>query len=84
MFLRRRQELACRDAVELVTEYLEGALDARERARFEAHLADCPHCSAYLDQLRKTLEVLGRIEPEALEPEVQKELVALFRRWQAE
>ncbi len=84
MFRRRRHELVCREAVELVTDYLEGALSGREQARFEAHLADCPHCRAYLDQLRTTLEVLGRIEPEALEPDVQDELVALFRRWQAE
>jgi anti-sigma factor RsiW len=70
--------------VELVTDYLEGALDRRDRVRFEAHLADCPHCTEYLAQMRTTLDALGRIEPEALQPEVQDELVALFRRWQAE
>jgi anti-sigma factor RsiW len=84
MFRRRRHELVCREAVELVTDYLEGALDRRDRVRFEAHLADCPHCTEYLAQMRRTLDALGRIEPEALEPEVQDELVALFRRWQAE
>jgi anti-sigma factor RsiW len=81
---RRRQELVCREAVELVTDYLEGALEERDRARLEGHLAACPHCSEYLAQMRRTLDLLGRIEPEALEPEVQDELVALYRRWQAE
>ncbi len=81
---RRRHDLVCREAVELVTDYLEGALDRRDRVRFEAHLAGCPHCTEYLAQMRRTLDALGRIEPEALEPEVQDELVALFRRWQAE
>ena len=37
----------------------------------------------YLAQMRRTLDVLGRIEPEALEPAVQDELVALYRRWQS-
>ncbi len=83
MFRRRRQDLVCREAVELVTDYLEGALDRGERARLEAHLADCPHCSEYLAQIRRTLDALGRIEPEALDPEVQDELVALYRRWRS-
>jgi anti-sigma factor RsiW len=81
---RRRQELVCREAVELVTDYLEGALEGRDRARLENHLAACPHCSEYLAQMRRTLDLLGRIEPEELQPEVQEELVALYRRWQAE
>jgi anti-sigma factor RsiW len=84
MFRRRRQNLVCREAVELITDYLEGALDAKDRARLEGHLADCPHCSEYLAQMRKTLDALGRIEAEALEPAVADELVSLYRRWQSE
>ena len=71
----------CRQAVELVTDYLEGALSAADRARLEGHLAACPHCTEYLAQMRRTLDALGRIEPEALDPAVQDELVALYRRW---
>jgi anti-sigma factor RsiW len=84
MFRRRRPELVCREAVELVTDYLEGALSPRERARLETHLSDCPHCSEYLAQMRTILEALGRVEPEALDPKVQDELVSLYRRWQSE
>lgn len=83
LFRRRRSELVCREAVELVTDYLEGTLSDADRRRLEGHLAACPHCTEYLAQMRRTLDVLGRIEPEALEPEVQDELVALFRRWQS-
>jgi anti-sigma factor RsiW len=79
---RRRRALVCRDAVALVTDYLEGALSRADRARLEAHLADCPHCSAYLEQIRMTIAIAGRVEPEQLAPEVQDELVALYRRWQ--
>lgn len=83
LFRRRRSDLVCRQAVELVTDYLEGALSPPERERLEGHLASCPHCTEYLAQLRRTLDVLGRIEPEVLEPAVQDELVALYRRWTA-
>ena len=71
----------CREAVELVTDYLDGALSRRDRARFEAHLADCPACGQYLAQIRTTIDSLGRIEPDDLDPAAQDELVALYRRW---
>jgi predicted anti-sigma-YlaC factor YlaD len=51
------------------------------RARLEAHLAACRHCTEYLAQMRRTLDALGRIEPETLAPEVRDELLALYRRW---
>ena len=81
---RRRPDLVCREAVELVTDYLEGVLPPRERARFEAHLAVCPHCHEYLREIRLTIEALGRVEPEQLAPEVRDELVALYRRYQSD
>jgi anti-sigma factor RsiW len=78
------RDLVCQQAVELVTDYLEGRLSWRRRRRFEAHLRSCPHCGAYLAQVRTTIEVLGRVEPEALDPETRDGLVSLFRRYQAE
>ncbi len=78
----RRRAVVCREAVELVTDYLEGALSSRERARFEAHLAECPHCREYLAQIEATIAAMGRVEPDTLAPEVRDELVGLYRRWQ--
>jgi anti-sigma factor RsiW len=78
----RPQEIVCRDAVELVTAYLEDQLPARDRARFEAHLGDCPHCAAYVDQMRTTVAVLGRAQPEPIDDETRDALVDLYRRWQ--
>jgi anti-sigma factor RsiW len=82
--LRRRNPLVCKEVVELVTDYLEGTMAPRERARFESHIADCPNCRRYLAQMRITLDVLGRIEAEAVAPETMDELVELYRRWQEE
>jgi len=83
MLWRRKKTIVCRQAVDLVTAYLDDELSARDRDRFEAHLARCPHCTEYLAQMRRTLAVMGRIEPEAIDPETRDELVALYRRWQS-
>ncbi|HEX5922982.1 MAG TPA: zf-HC2 domain-containing protein [Baekduia sp.] len=76
-------DLVCREMVELVTAYLDDGLDTGDRARFETHIAACEHCSAYLAQMRVTLRVVGHIDPDALEPEVERELLDAFRTWKA-
>jgi anti-sigma factor RsiW len=81
--LTRRRGLTCQELVELVTDYLEGALSRSDRARFERHIAGCPHCTAYLEQMRRTLAVLGRLEEESLSPQARDELLAAFRDWQS-
>ena len=67
-----------------MADYLDGELAAAERQRLEGHLAACPHCSEYLAQLRVTIDVLGRAEPQALSDEALDELVTLYRRWRDE
>jgi anti-sigma factor RsiW len=84
LFRRRGRALVCRQAVELMSDYLEGALPAEDRQRLEAHLAGCPHCSEYLAQLRVTIETLGKADPDDLPEEALDEFVALYRRWQAD
>jgi anti-sigma factor RsiW len=84
MRLLIRHDLLCRQAVELVTDYLEGTLSRRARRRFEAHLARCPHCTEYLAQMRETIRLAGRLEPEDLTPQQRDEFVELYRRWRDE
>lgn len=82
-FLRSR-EIVCRQAVELVTDYLEDALPAAQRRRLEVHLADCPHCVEYFAQMRATIDLAGTVTSEDLSPQAQDDLVALYRRWRHE
>lgn len=82
MFLSR-DELVCQQIVELVTDYLEGALTRSQRRRFEAHLADCEHCSEYLKQMRATIALTGQLRAEDLTPEMREDFAALYRRWRA-
>ncbi len=66
-----------------MSDYLEGALSDRDRTRLEAHLAQCPHCSEYLAQLRATIDALGSASPENLSDDAVDELVDLYRRWRS-
>jgi anti-sigma factor RsiW len=74
-------EMPCRELVELVTDYLEDRLPSRDRARFEAHLAECEYCETYLEQMRQTIRMLGRLPEESLSAEARDALLAAFRDW---
>ncbi len=82
--LWQREELACRQVVELITDYLEGALPRAQRRRLDAHLAGCEHCSESLEQMRATIRLTGRLEPQDLTPAMREEFSALYRRWRAQ
>jgi anti-sigma factor RsiW len=74
-------ELTCKELVELVTDYLEGKLPPVERARFETHLARCRHCTNYLAQMQQTIQLVGRLTEETIEPDSRDDLLAIFRDW---
>ena len=84
MMLLHRRDLVCQQAVELVTDYIEGTLSRSERRRFESHLANCSHCSEYLVQMRVTIQLTGWIDSMDLPPDMREELTKLYRRWQSE
>jgi predicted anti-sigma-YlaC factor YlaD len=75
------QHLTCQELVELVTDYLEGDLAPSDRRRFDEHLATCPYCRIYLDQMRQTIRLLGHLPEEAIPPEALEALLARFRGW---
>jgi anti-sigma factor RsiW len=77
------EQLSCQELVELVTDYLEGALSPEEAARFNEHLARCTGCTAYLEQIRQTIALAGRLTPESLSPEAERELLHAFRGWRS-
>ncbi len=71
--------IPCREAVELVTDYVEGTLDGEMRAAFEEHLGRCDWCCAYLEQVRVTVRVVGHLPPESLDPAFERGLMDTFR-----
>jgi anti-sigma factor RsiW len=80
---RHRHPLVCQQVVELVTNYLEDALSAPDRRRFEAHLRRCPHCTEYIDQMRTVIRLTGSLSPDDMSAQVQDEFLALFHQWKS-
>ena len=84
---RRRDDLACVEFVEAVTDYLEGAMSAADRARLDRHLRACHGCTRYLEQIRTTITLVGRLttgDVDALGDRARAELLAAFRAYRAE
>jgi len=79
--MSEKRDLTCREMVELVTDYLEDRMGLAERERFEAHLAGCEGCQAYLAQIRDTLDALGRLPEEELSAGAREALLGAFRSW---
>ena len=77
-------DLACNELVEIVTDYIEGLLPTGERQRFEAHLAECPGCETYLEQMRVATASVGRLSTEAISPAAKADLLHAFREWKRE
>jgi predicted anti-sigma-YlaC factor YlaD len=75
--------MTCRKLIELVTEYLEGALPDGDRAGIDEHLLKCDGCSAYLEQMRQTIAITGCLREDDLAPEAREKLLSVFHGWQA-
>lgn len=79
-------EMACQELVERVTEYFETVMPADDRARFEAHIAECPFCEEILEQFRVVVALSGHLRTdnvESVSPQHLAELLAAFRAWSA-
>lgn len=77
------EHLTCRELVEVLTDYLEGALEPDERAEIERHLVICRGCQNYVEQYRSTIDLLGRIAADEPDDAPDGVALAIFRDWQA-
>lgn len=75
----KQTELTCREIVEVVNDYLGDAMSTEDRASFEQHLHACPWCLTYLDQMRQTVTLAGKLTEASLPPELEQGVRALFR-----
>jgi predicted anti-sigma-YlaC factor YlaD len=76
-----KTDLTCRELVELVTDYLEGALSPSDRLDFERHLVWCSFCRDYLDQMRAAIELTGATEDAGPPSPLREQLLEAFRDW---
>ena len=75
------EAFSCQELVELVTDYLEGALSIAGMRRFEAHIGGCDGCTEYLTQFRRVIQLTGTLTPDDLTPESESALLEVFRSW---
>ena len=73
---------ACREVVELVSEYLEGALTPEQLTRFELHLNLCDGCVSFVEQVRTTAAMTGRLSADQIPDEMKSKLLTAFRDWE--
>ena len=81
--MAQAEALTCQELVELVTDYLEGALPTEDRTRFDAHIAGCTGCRRYLAQMRQTIVTLHHLTEETIQPDARDALLKIFRNWKA-
>jgi anti-sigma factor RsiW len=77
------EELSCQELVELVTDYLEGALPSELHDRFERHIAHCSGCQGFLKQMRATIRATGTLTVDSLTPDAESTLLDAFRGWRS-
>lgn len=75
------EALTCAQFVEIISDYIEGALPSADKTRVEEHLALCPGCVYYLDQLETTIRLTGRLRPEDVSDDAAATLLDAFRDW---
>lgn len=79
-----RAGYSCQQVVEVVTEYLEGGLDASDRLAFERHVAICPPCRGYFSQLRRVSKVAGALSENDVPERLRESVLEAFRDWKRE
>jgi anti-sigma factor RsiW len=74
-------DLNCKELVEIVTDYVEGVMPDSDRRRFDDHLAVCPGCRNYVEQMRATIRSVGSLHEDMVPPKTRDDLLAAFRDW---
>lgn len=68
--------LRCRDIGAMATDYMEGDLSLRQRAAFRLHLGICDGCRAFMQQMRRTVRLVGNLPRPSPPAETEARLLA--------
>ena len=77
------RELSCKEVVEIVNDYLEGAMSSHDRERFDEHLSICDGCTNFLEQMRETIRLTGMLGEEQVPVAQRERLRQAFRDWKS-
>lgn len=73
-----RDDVRCREVVEVLTDYFDGALPVAQRTALEQHLLTCEGCATYVDQLRTTIRLTGRLAEEDVPSSVMEKVLQML------
>lgn len=71
--------LTCSGLTDLVTDYIDGALEPRRSLAFETHAVFCPGCRVFVGQIRETVARLQKLPVLPPPPEERRAVVEAFR-----
>jgi predicted anti-sigma-YlaC factor YlaD len=74
-------DITCREVLELLTDYLEGALAPAAEMAVAAHLDACEGCRCYLEQLNASIAATAELREDTVPAEIRETLLAAFRTW---
>jgi anti-sigma factor RsiW len=74
-------ELTCQELIQLISDYLEDVLPPAQKRVFEEHLALCPDCRVFLEQMRETIRAAGGLTEDSLPDDLREQLLRAFRDW---
>jgi anti-sigma factor RsiW len=73
------KDIACISGVELLMEYLEGALARDARAAIDAHVAGCPRCVAFIASYQQTPRIFREATAMEMPADLEASLLAALR-----
>jgi anti-sigma factor (TIGR02949 family) len=73
-------ELPCREIMDLLAEYLEGALDPATARSLRAHLEGCAPCIAFVNTYKGTVRAARQLKESDIPPELKDRLLSFLRK----
>jgi anti-sigma factor RsiW len=73
------KDIVCMSGVELLMEYMEGALEPDVRAAIEAHVTGCPRCEAFIASYGETLRIVREATRIEMPADLEASLLAALR-----
>jgi anti-sigma factor RsiW len=72
--------LTCKDFLSELSDYLDECVDAKVRAKLEAHIAECPNCWVIADTTKKTIQIYKGMDPYPIPSDVEARLMKALEK----
>jgi anti-sigma factor RsiW len=73
------KDIVCMSGVELLMEYMEGALTPDVRSAIDVHVGGCPRCEAFIASYGETLRIVRDATRVQMPADLEASLLAALR-----